>query len=51
MIIRWLGFSSIDMAIFPTFDSVKEWWESVFNVRHTRHKYLASLIMLTTWEI
>jgi hypothetical protein len=41
----------VDTAHWASYDSVKEWWESVIYTNGTRRKSLASLIMLTSWKI
>jgi hypothetical protein len=51
MIVEWLGLTVIDTSTWFTFETVKEWWESVIYNNGTRRKSLASLIMLTSWEI
>jgi hypothetical protein len=38
-------------TLWPTFDSVKSWWESFTNIQGVRHKTLASLIILRFWVI
>jgi hypothetical protein len=51
MIVEWLGLTVIDTSTWLTFETVKEWWESVIYNNGTGRKSLASLIMLTSWEI
>jgi hypothetical protein len=51
MIVEWLGLTVIDTSTWLTFETIKEWWESVIYNNGTRRKSLASLIMLTSWEI
>jgi hypothetical protein len=51
MIISWLGLSTVDTTGWVNYDSIKEQWESVIYTNSTRRKYLAFLIMLTSWRI
>ena len=50
-VISWLGLSTIDTSLWASFALVKEWRDSVIFTNGIRREYLASLIMLVSWEI
>ena len=51
MIKMWLGLEDFDPSSWSTFHSVEGWWTDVVLNHPTRRKGLASLLMLTSWEI
>ena len=51
MIKTWLGLADFDTASWSTFHTVERWWSAVVLNHPMRRKGLASLLMLTAWEI
>ena len=47
----WLGLTNFDTSQWHAHTSVEEWWCAVIGVHGNRRKGLASLVLLTAWEI
>ena len=47
----WIGLDNLDTTQWQSYGSVEEWWCAITGATGARRKGLASLVLLTAWEI